>query len=85
MDTEWENLGFEFRPTNSHVKIMYKDGEWSKPELVKVRLCYTFIKKSFKLSVVIMSCMVNYLTGASHRPIDVAAAILFFFFFFFSI
>eukprot|EP00529_Nitzschia_sp_RCC80_P020445 CAMPEP_0113502986 /NCGR_PEP_ID=MMETSP0014_2-20120614/33885_1 /TAXON_ID=2857 /ORGANISM="Nitzschia sp." /LENGTH=402 /DNA_ID=CAMNT_0000397887 /DNA_START=194 /DNA_END=1399 /DNA_ORIENTATION=+ /assembly_acc=CAM_ASM_000159 len=35
MDTEWENLGFEFRPTNSHVKIMYKDGEWSKPELVK--------------------------------------------------
>ena len=43
MDTEWENLGFEFRPTNSHVKIMYKDGEWSKPELVKVRLCYTFI------------------------------------------
>eukprot|EP00529_Nitzschia_sp_RCC80_P020788 CAMPEP_0113510130 /NCGR_PEP_ID=MMETSP0014_2-20120614/37960_1 /TAXON_ID=2857 /ORGANISM="Nitzschia sp." /LENGTH=401 /DNA_ID=CAMNT_0000406037 /DNA_START=224 /DNA_END=1426 /DNA_ORIENTATION=+ /assembly_acc=CAM_ASM_000159 len=35
MDTEWENLGFEFRPTNSHVKIMYKDGEWSNPELVK--------------------------------------------------
>jgi branched-chain amino acid aminotransferase len=31
----WEDLGFEFRPTNSHVRIVYKDGEgWGKPELV---------------------------------------------------
>ena len=37
LDTPWEELGFEFRPTNSHVRITYKDGEWGKPELVKVR------------------------------------------------
>ena len=38
MDTPWEDLGFEFRPTNSHVKLTWKDGEgWSKPELVEVR------------------------------------------------
>jgi len=36
MDTPWEDLGFEFRSTNSHVKLTWKDGEgWSKPELVK--------------------------------------------------
>ena len=39
MDTPWEDLGFEFRPTNSHVKLTWKEGEgWSKPELVEVRL-----------------------------------------------
>ena len=37
LDTPWEELGFEFRPTNSHVRLTYKDGEWGKPELVKVR------------------------------------------------
>lgn len=37
LDTPWEELGFEFRPTNSHVRINYKDGEWGKPELVQVR------------------------------------------------
>jgi hypothetical protein len=37
LDTPWEELGFEFRPTNSHVRLQYKDGEWTqKPELVKV-------------------------------------------------
>lgn len=36
LDTPWEELGFEFRPTNSHVRLQYKDGEWMKPELVKV-------------------------------------------------
>ena len=36
LDTPWEELGFEFRPTNSHVKVTYKDGEWGKPELVEV-------------------------------------------------
>mmetsp|Transcript_16945 Transcript_16945/g.39125 ORF Transcript_16945/g.39125 Transcript_16945/m.39125 type:complete len:409 (+) Transcript_16945:208-1434(+) len=36
MDTPWEDLGFEFRPTNSHVKLTWKEGEgWSKPELVE--------------------------------------------------
>ena len=39
LDTPWEDLGFEFRPTNSHVKLTWKEGEgWSKPELVEVRL-----------------------------------------------
>lgn len=37
LDTKWEELGFEFRPTNSHVKVVYKDGAWTKPELVQVR------------------------------------------------
>ena len=37
LDTPWEELGFEFRPTNSHVRITCKDGEWGQPELVKVR------------------------------------------------
>eukprot|EP00339_Tiarina_fusa_P017790 CAMPEP_0117041400 /NCGR_PEP_ID=MMETSP0472-20121206/28916_1 /TAXON_ID=693140 ORGANISM="Tiarina fusus, Strain LIS" /NCGR_SAMPLE_ID=MMETSP0472 /ASSEMBLY_ACC=CAM_ASM_000603 /LENGTH=399 /DNA_ID=CAMNT_0004752403 /DNA_START=45 /DNA_END=1244 /DNA_ORIENTATION=+ len=35
LDTPWEELGFEFRPTNSHVKVTFKDGEWGAPELVK--------------------------------------------------
>ena len=39
LDTPWEKLGFEFRPTNSHVKLTWKEGEgWSKPELVEVRI-----------------------------------------------
>lgn len=37
MDVPWEDLGFEFRPTNSHVRMTYKDGEWGEMELVKVR------------------------------------------------
>ncbi|OEU10709.1 D-aminoacid aminotransferase-like PLP-dependent enzyme [Fragilariopsis cylindrus CCMP1102] len=36
MGMPWEDLGFEFRPTNSHVKLTWKDGEgWSEPELIK--------------------------------------------------
>lgn len=31
----WKELGFEFRPTNSHIRITYKDGAWGEPELVK--------------------------------------------------
>ena len=32
----WEDLGFEFRPTNSHIRITYKEGEgWGEPEMVK--------------------------------------------------
>lgn len=37
MDVAWEDLGFEFRPTNSNVRMTYKDGEWGEMELVKVR------------------------------------------------
>ena len=37
---EWKDLGFEFRPTNSHIKIVYTEnddgtGSWGTPELVK--------------------------------------------------
>eukprot|EP00531_Pseudo-nitzschia_arenysensis_P010696 CAMPEP_0116116864 /NCGR_PEP_ID=MMETSP0329-20121206/1264_1 /TAXON_ID=697910 /ORGANISM="Pseudo-nitzschia arenysensis, Strain B593" /LENGTH=406 /DNA_ID=CAMNT_0003610385 /DNA_START=313 /DNA_END=1533 /DNA_ORIENTATION=+ len=36
LDTPWEDLGFQIRPTNSHVKLTWKEGEgWSKPELVE--------------------------------------------------
>lgn len=42
LDTPWEELGFEFRPTNSHVKVVYKDGAWQEPELVKVSIGYLF-------------------------------------------
>ena len=36
----WEDLGFEFRPTNSHIKMVYTEsedgtGSWGTPELVK--------------------------------------------------
>ena len=37
LDKPWKDLGFEFRDTNAHVKLTWKEGEgWSKPELVKV-------------------------------------------------
>ena len=40
LDTAWEDLGFEFLPTNSHVKLTWKEGQgWSQPELVKARIC----------------------------------------------
>lgn len=26
---DWPNLGFEFRPTKSHLKFVWKDGKWS--------------------------------------------------------
>jgi branched-chain amino acid aminotransferase len=38
---KWEDLGFAFRPTNSHVKLVYTEndetglGSWGAPELVK--------------------------------------------------
>jgi branched-chain amino acid aminotransferase len=34
LDVAWEDLGFEFRPTHSHVKMMYTNGKWGAPELV---------------------------------------------------
>jgi branched-chain amino acid aminotransferase len=36
MDVPWEELGFTFRQTKSHIKMTYKDGEgWGEPELVE--------------------------------------------------
>jgi branched-chain amino acid aminotransferase len=35
LDKPWKELGFEFRPTNSHLKLVYKNGAWEEPELVK--------------------------------------------------
>jgi hypothetical protein len=40
LDTPWAELGFEFRATNSHVRLSYKNGEWGQPELVKVRIYF---------------------------------------------
>ena len=36
MDTPWEELGFEFRPTKSNLRITYTDGEWGEMELCEV-------------------------------------------------
>lgn len=33
LDTPWKELGFEFRPTKSNLRITYKDGKWGEPEL----------------------------------------------------
>ena len=39
MDKPWEKLGFEFRPTNSHVQLKWtEEGGWSEPEIIKVSL-----------------------------------------------
>jgi hypothetical protein len=36
LDVPWQELGFEFRPTHSHIKLVYKDGAgWGEPELVQ--------------------------------------------------
>ena len=37
LDTPWKDLGFEFRPTRSHLKMVYskKTKAWSKPVLVE--------------------------------------------------
>lgn len=34
-DLPWDSLGFEFRPTKSHLKMTYKDGKWEAPEMVE--------------------------------------------------
>ena len=36
-DLPWEDLGFEFRTTKSHLRMVYKDGKWGEAELVEVR------------------------------------------------
>lgn len=32
-DVPWKELGFEFRPTKSHLKMTFKDGKWGAMEL----------------------------------------------------
>lgn len=32
---DWANLGFEFRPTKSHIKFVWKNGEWSEVRTLK--------------------------------------------------
>ncbi|CAM9770525.1 unnamed protein product [Ectocarpus sp. 13 AM-2016] len=34
-DMDWENLGFEYRDVNSHVKFTFKNGAWDEGEMVK--------------------------------------------------
>ncbi|KAL7470178.1 hypothetical protein ACHAXS_010422 [Conticribra weissflogii] len=31
----WSELGFEFRPTKSHLRMIFKDGKWGEAELVE--------------------------------------------------
>lgn len=38
LDVPWEELGFEFRPTKSHLSMTYKDGMWGPMELHQVRV-----------------------------------------------
>lgn len=35
LDVPWEELGFQFRTTKSHLRMTFKDGKWGEPELVK--------------------------------------------------
>lgn len=36
LDKPWKELGFEFRPTKSNLRVTYKNGEWGEPELCEV-------------------------------------------------
>lgn len=47
LDTPWAELGFQFRPTNSHVRVSFKNDEWGEPELVKVRHLHIAFKHIF--------------------------------------
>ena len=39
-DLPWGELGFEFRPTKSHLRMVYRDGKWGEAELVEVSRYY---------------------------------------------
>ena len=56
-DLPWSELGFEFRPTKSHLRMVFRDGKWGEAELVEVRLLCV---KSFCVRVVscFSSCVV---------------------------
>eukprot|EP00578_Thalassiosira_sp_NH16_P028324 CAMPEP_0181101198 /NCGR_PEP_ID=MMETSP1071-20121207/13620_1 /TAXON_ID=35127 /ORGANISM="Thalassiosira sp., Strain NH16" /LENGTH=419 /DNA_ID=CAMNT_0023184021 /DNA_START=162 /DNA_END=1421 /DNA_ORIENTATION=+ len=34
-DLPWSELGFEFRPTKSHLRMVHRDGKWEEAELVE--------------------------------------------------
>ncbi len=34
-EIDWASLGFKYMDTNSHIKYVWRDGEWSKGELVR--------------------------------------------------
>lgn len=36
LDKDWKELGFEFRPTKSNLRITYKNGEWGEFEMCEV-------------------------------------------------
>jgi len=36
MEAPWEELGFQFRPTKSHLRMTYRDGQWGPMELEQV-------------------------------------------------
>jgi hypothetical protein len=36
LDKPWKELGFEFRPTKSNLRITYKNGEWGEFEMCEV-------------------------------------------------
>lgn len=42
-DLPWGELGFEFRPTKSHLRMVYRDGKWGEAELVEVSVLYYII------------------------------------------
>ena len=44
----WSELGFEFRPTKSHLRMVYKDGKWGEEELVEVS-CFTLFLSVVKV------------------------------------
>lgn len=33
-DIDWKHLGFQYLPTNSHIKYIWRDGQWQEGELV---------------------------------------------------
>jgi hypothetical protein len=43
VDVPWEDLGFEFRPTKSHARMTFKNGEWGPTELVTVSIVILFL------------------------------------------
>ena len=45
LDVPWEELGFEFRPTKSHIRIVYKNGDWGPTELVAVSFVHSHTHK----------------------------------------
>jgi hypothetical protein len=49
-DLPWSELGFEFRPTKSHLRMIYKDGKWGEAELVEVS--FSFVNAALHVSIV---------------------------------